>query len=369
MASALVIVAACGGQSDLTTPDAGDAASEVGCAGRLTSCNGACVDLLTDDANCGGCGLACSTTCTMGRCVETLATTMNAVSVATDGAYVYWSSTTQFKPCGPCATIQRVPVGGGAPTTLAVADPATIAEGPIADSNDLVWMTSDGAILKLPLGGGTPTKLATESSPPMAFASGIVVHQAGTTVADKRLDATPTDGGASVTFATVDQWSFPWAMATDGTTAFYALNGEASPVQALYSSAIAPNAKQVDVSIDSDFASELEVDSSFLYIATGEAIERVQRDGEYRTVLVELTPCTSMCLGSLHPISLAFDEQSLYFNDTGVKQIERVATAGGPVTMLAGSTVPDSPGGRAIAVDSKSVYWTTGSAIMKVTPK
>jgi hypothetical protein len=361
-----LVLAACGDGITPTIPDAGDAAQvEAGCA--LTTCGASCVDLQTDNANCGGCGLACSTTCTAGRCVETLATTINAVSLATDGSYVYWSSTTPFKSCeAPCASIQRVPVGGGTPTTLAVADPTTIAAGPIADATDLVWMTDDTTIWKLPFAGGTPTQLATQSAPPLAFAAGVVVHVAGTTVTDQRLDATPTDGGASTTFATVQQWSWPWAIATDGTTAFYAVNGEASPIQALFSSAIAPDAGQTLMGFSSDFASELEVDPTFLYIVTYDAIERVQRDGKYRTVLAELTGSMS---GTLHTVSLALDDHALYFNDPGAMQIKRVAIAGGPVTVLAGSGVPDSPGGRAIAVDAKSVYWTTGNAIMKITPK
>jgi hypothetical protein len=34
-----------------------------------SSCDGSCVDEQTDDANCGGCGVACAGTCTAGVCV------------------------------------------------------------------------------------------------------------------------------------------------------------------------------------------------------------------------------------------------------------------------------------------------------------
>jgi len=97
---------------------------------------------------------------------------------------------------------------------------------------------------------------------------------------------------------------------------------------------------------------------------TGSDVDQVARGGGAGTVLATVTPST---LG--HPASLAIDDASVYFNDPGTDDIERVPFGGGPRTKLATSMLAQSPGGHAIAVDAKSAYWSTGGAILKVTPK
>lgn len=94
---------ACGGRTEVTA-DAGDdasadAAADASCAAGLVACGASCVDLQTDDGNCGACGLVCSTTCTAGRCIETIAMGLHAVSLATDGSYVYWSDVASAPYC------------------------------------------------------------------------------------------------------------------------------------------------------------------------------------------------------------------------------------------------------------------------------
>src|SRR5512142_1283555 len=55
-----------------------------------TVCNGTCVDLQTDNANCGGCGLTCSA-CNAGECLVTLATNIphaNGIAINAIKAFV-----------------------------------------------------------------------------------------------------------------------------------------------------------------------------------------------------------------------------------------------------------------------------------------
>ncbi len=64
-----------GGGSDSSTTDGG------GC-GMLTSCGGDCVDTLVDDANCGGCGMACADyeSCVGGTCEASYGLDMRVAS-------------------------------------------------------------------------------------------------------------------------------------------------------------------------------------------------------------------------------------------------------------------------------------------------
>ncbi len=155
----------CGPAPSTAAPDAGsDAASSTGC-GRLATCGATCVDLLTDDANCGGCGLACSTGCKAGRCVEELAfATVN--EMATDGMHVFWSSGAIYpQGCGfpPCSALNAVSVAGGPTTPIFVADPDAIAAGPVIDGKNAYFILAHGngsaSLSSIPLSGGTPSTI------------------------------------------------------------------------------------------------------------------------------------------------------------------------------------------------------------------
>ncbi len=69
-----------------------------GCPAGATSCNGACVDTMTDAANCGGCGMACGTgaVCMAGVCTcQAGLTDCNGVCVDTQS---------NVNNCGACGT-------------------------------------------------------------------------------------------------------------------------------------------------------------------------------------------------------------------------------------------------------------------------
>lgn len=59
---------------------------------------------------------------------------------------------------------------------------------------------------------------------------------------------------------------------------------------------------------------------------------------------------------------IAIDDASVYFA-TSTGRLAKVPKAGGATTTLAASTALD------IALDATSVYWTDGSAVLKLTPK
>ncbi len=91
------------GRRPTARPEAGP------CAAGKISCSGACVDPLTDDGNCGGCGLSCPGGCSTGECTVTLATG-SIIDFDVAGSTVYLID---GQP-GVAATIEAVqPSSGG----------------------------------------------------------------------------------------------------------------------------------------------------------------------------------------------------------------------------------------------------------------
>ncbi|HVJ90128.1 MAG TPA: LamG-like jellyroll fold domain-containing protein [Labilithrix sp.] len=92
--SALFI--ACGSSDPVDQGGGGGAA----CPAGATSCSGICRDLLTDTANCGACGNACTggTVCDQGTCAATCSTGLTSCN----GACVNLASDTSH--CGSCGT-------------------------------------------------------------------------------------------------------------------------------------------------------------------------------------------------------------------------------------------------------------------------
>ncbi len=84
----LVVSESCVGDSPAVTPDAGgnDAAPDTGCPTGQTTCGAACVDLKTDNANCGGCGKPCTGA---DKCSEGVCGGAKAIAIATGGYAAY----------------------------------------------------------------------------------------------------------------------------------------------------------------------------------------------------------------------------------------------------------------------------------------
>lgn len=77
---------------DVKLPDA-FIDSPIACTAPLQSCNGKCVDLLTDSSNCGACGLVCTGTCVAGACKLATGTAVGDACIAVAGAIVGWTTT------------------------------------------------------------------------------------------------------------------------------------------------------------------------------------------------------------------------------------------------------------------------------------
>jgi predicted secreted protein len=157
------------------------------CPTGETACNGTCVNLLTSNANCGGCGLACSVGCNAGQCLVTLASgRTHPLHLAVDSTNVYFTDETG---------VWSVPIAGGSVSLVApnpdaesiaqagsyvyfitasdvfqaaktgVGSPSMIAEagggGVATDTNNLYWGDyMGGAIYSIPLAGGSKALLS-----------------------------------------------------------------------------------------------------------------------------------------------------------------------------------------------------------------
>jgi hypothetical protein len=101
------------------------------CGSGQAFCDGACLDVLADNANCGACGVSCRGVCAAGGCLLPLASGQNKpIGIAVDSKNVYWASLFD-------GNILMVPKGGapdgGGPTILASGQnfPAAEAGSPV----------------------------------------------------------------------------------------------------------------------------------------------------------------------------------------------------------------------------------------------
>jgi hypothetical protein len=158
-----------------------------------------------------------------GGSVTTLATGQNVpVSIAVDGAHVYWVNAGD-------GTVKEVPVGGGSVTTLASGqeNPTSLA----VDGTNVYWVDqgtgqpfADGMVNEVPVGGGSVTTLASGQKSPVSVAvEGTNVYwvDEGTSSAstDGTVNEVPVGGGAVTTLASGQD--YPISLAVDNTHVYW----------------------------------------------------------------------------------------------------------------------------------------------------
>lgn len=355
-----------------STPDSGSIDATV-CSSPGVVCGGACVDVHTDNSNCGGCGIACGGTCAGGRCTVQLSSVGDFRGpIAVDSTSVYWA--TQFGNA-----VMKVPLGGGATTTL-----AALQGGPVGLAVDTtsVYFTEDnlgpsalpGAVVQMPLQGGAQTTLSSYGVP-----GAIAVAATGPVwVETSWIVSAPIGGGAPSTLATV---TAPWPITCGLLFGGLAL----APTSAVWTTSdieTQASATLYETPLDGGASTQLAMGGTIVAVAadatsvywTGGVL---QTSGVYlipmgavmKAPLAGGTPVT-LASASLSPWGgMAVDEASVYYaevdgSSASTGAVMKVPIGGGtPVTLSAGVSA------SGIAVDATSVYFLAESGVFKVTPK
>ncbi len=313
------------------------------CTCLQTACPGACADLRSDNSNCGACGLACSTSCTGGECVVTLATAMTGTvtTFTVDDTSIYWSDS---------VSVLKASLDGSNPVTL-----ATIGAGQMAiDSHSVYWTTFETTnVLSMPLAGGAPFTIWSDDS--QGFNGTIAIDSEsiywGTF---NGLMKAPLDGGPAATILTnygptfiVADQRLLTSLDTSGLVSFGVDGGTPTTL--------------VSVSAPTHLPRDLTAYANTVFW-TGYSD---QTDGTITGLSIDGGTPTTLESGQELPNIIVTDGVSLYWNSQ-VGLLRAPIGGGTPVTLVAGSQAAEA---IELAVDSASVYWESGASLMKVTPK
>jgi hypothetical protein len=134
--------------------------------------------------------------------------------IAVNATSVYWAST--YNTMQQPGTITKVPLDGGASTTVESLAPWGMPMAVALDATSVYWTMDDGRILKAPLAGGAPTTIASGVN-----AWYIVVDETSVYWADNQDNTVmkvSRDGGTPTALFLGDK---PWDIAVDATSVYW----------------------------------------------------------------------------------------------------------------------------------------------------
>ena len=332
------------GGGGASSAGAGDATGVGGSGGAST-----CGDTQFDAANCGACGVKCNGDCQLGRCVLTFASGLQSAGcVAVDGESVYWV-TGAPGPNFPGA-VMKAPLGGGPVTTLASGDgfpwPCHIA----LDGANVYWggHSADVGVRKVPLHGGAMTTVAMSGN----ATGGLAVDETSAYFTADYTDVSKVSllGGAVGSLAT----SGGIGLAIDAQHVYWTVRNPAQATDVL--SVPLAGGAVTTLASSLGLVEAIAVDARDVYVAE-------YSGGRLLALPVSGGPARLVASDLFTPQAIALDEQNVYWAGNG--NLMKVPKTGGASTYLA----VEAPQIFSIAVDASSVYWTNGDAVRKASKR
>lgn len=331
-----------------------------------TACSGTCVNLQTDNDNCGICGNACKAAfpsvaepCANGRCIVTLASGQTQpLALAVDNSYVYWTAVE------PDAVVKKIPKSGG-PAVPLVSAHVSSPQGMSVDGTYAYWTDyMDGTVSRVALAGGVQTLLATgQGLPDFVVARGSAVYWTNAASKVGTVMKLPLAGNNAVPMA-LDQDS-PQGLAVDGSYVYWVNHGSGEVKRA----AISTGASSTLVT-GQRLPYDIAVDGSGIYWSNLGTIPLNYVDGAVMRATLTGDSPIAIAPNERYPMCLTVDGEYVYWVRGGVDgtgAVMKAPRSGGARTTIAARQ--NDP--IRIAIDDNSAYWVNlqDGTILKATPK
>ncbi len=314
------------------------------------------------------CGPSCTGTCALGRCLVPVVNGRSN-SIAVVGSVLYYLSAGY--------DLVRVPLGGGAPVTLATGlyETGSIA----ADETSVYWLTNGctelgdglGAVMKIPVGGGQPTTLASTDCPAgIALDAASVYWVTGasmfaTAPFEGSIVKVAISGGATTTLATESRVD---GIAVGADSVYWSTSSPSSGDAIVRTGTGAGSI--VTLATGQGSVGDLAADATHVYWIRGGTGSDFS-NGAVLAIAASGGPIVTLASKQVQPQRLAVYGGFVYWTNGGGRsgngEVMRAGICGGAPTTLATAT---SPG--AIAVGASSVYWSgfdLDSGVLQLTPR
>jgi hypothetical protein len=334
-------------------------------------CNDTCVDLQSDDNNCGACGIACgpTSTCQAGVCGPPVQNVVppiggcGSIDLAVSGDTLYWTTISSV-------TLRSLATGGQATISQAEKYASKI----VAQGATAYWISFGNGIRKS-VNGGAPTTVITAPT----SINGLTVSPDGANIyfsTGTSVFRVPSTGGAAVEVAREVKGGIPRALALAGNAIVYPtdLNGDVDAPMLLDSGFATCGLEDLDGNVDMTTCGRLARSQGELFLDT-----------------IAVTPLGALWadgpnlkLEALSSSSRAFDDVAMTNNDP----IAGFATNGkfvyfaesSPASMngtiyrslvapnqVAMRIARGQIGARAVAIGPGKVYWSTSNCTIEST--